>query len=109
MVTNGGFDSIFQALADPTRRAILDRLRAGEGTVGELAAPFPVSRPAISKHLGVLARAGLVEREARGRETVVRLNAEPLLAARSWTDRYRRFWEGRLDALADYLEREEGD
>lgn len=107
MVSNRDLDVVFHALADPTRRALLERLAAGERTVGVLAEPFPISRPAISKHLAVLGRAGLVEREARGRETVVRLRAEPLRHAREWTDRYRRFWEDRLDALADYLEREE--
>lgn len=100
-------DALFHALADPTRRAILERLRAGERTVGELAEPFPISRPAVSKHLAVLARADLVEREARGRETVVRLHAEPLRRARNWVDGYERFWTGRLESLAEYLEKGE--
>lgn len=104
MVSNGGLDDLFHALADPTRRRILERLREGERTVGELADPFPISRPAVSKHLTVLARADLVEREARGRETVIRLRAEPLRRARDWAERYERFWSGRLDSLTGYLE-----
>ncbi|HUG40433.1 MAG TPA: metalloregulator ArsR/SmtB family transcription factor [Longimicrobiales bacterium] len=104
MVSNSALDHLFHALADPTRRRILERLREGERTVGELAEPFSISRPAISKHLAVLARAELVEREARGRETVVRLRAEPLRSARDWAERYERFWTGRLDSLAGYLE-----
>lgn len=104
MVSNSGLDAIFHALADPTRRRVLERLREGERTVGELAEPFSISRPAVSKHLAVLARADLVERERRGRETVVRLRAEPLRRARDWAERYERFWTGRLDALAEYLE-----
>lgn len=104
MVANHGLDDVFHALADPTRRRILERLREGERTVGELADPFPISRPAVSKHLTVLARADLVEREARGRETVIRLRAEPLRRARDWAERYERFWSGRLDSLTGYLE-----
>lgn len=104
MVINEELDLLFHALADPTRRRLLERLREGEWTVGQLAEPFPISRPAISKHLAVLARADLVEREARGRETVVRLRAEPLRRARDWADRYERFWTGRLESLADYVE-----
>ena len=104
MVSNNDLDALFHALADPTRRGILERLREGARTVGELAAPFPISRPAISKHLAVLAQAELVEREARGRETVVRLRAEPLRRARDWAEGYERFWTGRLESLAGYLE-----
>lgn len=101
-------DRVFAALADPTRRAILRRLSLGEATVGELADPFAVSRPAISKHLNVLERAGLVHRQADGRVNRCRLDAAPLKDVSAWVDRYRRYWEGSLDALADYLEGEEG-
>ena len=90
---------IFHALADPTRRAILDRLAAGEATVGHLARPFPMSFAAVSKHLGVLERAGLVAREARGRERVCRINPAALDDARAWLEFHERFWAERLDAL----------
>lgn len=108
MVTNSELDLIFGALADGTRRAILARLARGEATVGELAAPFEVSRPAISKHLRVLERAGLVERTRDGRVSRCGLDAEPLREAADWVERYRQFWEGRLDALSSYLETERG-
>ena len=90
---------VFHALADPTRRAILDRLAASEATVGHLARPFPLSFAAVSKHLGVLERAGLVTREARGRERVCRINPAALDDARAWLEFHERFWAGRLDAL----------
>lgn len=96
-------DRLFGALADPTRRAILDRLSAGETTVGELAAPFEMSRPAISKHLDVLERAGLVHRVADGRVNRCQFDGEPLKAASAWVDRYRRYWESQFDALERYL------
>ena len=92
-------DRIFHALADPTRRAILARLRAGEATVGRLSEPFPVSFAAVSKHLGVLERAGLVTREARGRERICRMNPAALGDARAWLEFHERFWSDRLDAL----------
>ena len=92
-------DGVFRALADPTRRAILDRLAAGEATVGDLSEPFPLSLAAVSKHLGVLERAGLVTREARGRERVCRINPAALGDARSWLEFHERFWTERLDAL----------
>ena len=93
----------FAALADPTRRAILARLAAGEASVTELAAPFEMSLPAISKHLKVLERAGLI---ARGREAQwrpCRLKAGPLKDAAEWLEHYRRFWEQSFDRLDDYL------
>jgi len=93
----------FSALADPTRRAILARLASGEASVSELAEPFDMSLPAVSKHLKVLERAGLI---ARGREAQwrpSRLEAGPLKDAADWIGRYRRFWEASLDRLGDYL------
>jgi DNA-binding transcriptional ArsR family regulator len=95
--------STFSALADPTRRAILARLALGETTVTELAAPFEMSGPAISKHLKVLERAGLI---ARGREAQwrpCRLEAGPLKDAADWLEHYRRFWEESFDRLEEYL------
>jgi DNA-binding transcriptional ArsR family regulator len=106
MVTNeAGLDRTFGALADRTRRAILGRLASGEATVGELARPFRVSRPAISKHLRVLEQAGLVRRERDGRISRCALDAAALKEAAEWMNTYRVFWTGRLDALADYMER----
>ena len=90
---------VFHALGDPTRRAILDRLAAGEATVGHLSRPFDLSFATVSKHLGVLERAGLVTREARGRERVCRLNPAALEDARAWLEFHERFWADRLDAL----------
>jgi DNA-binding transcriptional ArsR family regulator len=93
----------FSALADPTRRALLRRLRAGEATVLELARPFAMSLPAVSKHLKVLERAGLI---ARGREAQwrpCRLEARPLRDAAAWMDQYRQFWEQSFDRLDEYL------
>lgn len=97
--------STFAALADPTRRAILARLALGETSVTELAEPFEMSMPAVSKHLKVLERAGLI---ARGREAQwrpCRLDAGPLKDAASWIDEYRRFWSARVDALERHLDR----
>ncbi|GAA4052105.1 ArsR/SmtB family transcription factor [Nonomuraea sp. NPDC050663] len=99
-------DSVFAALADPTRRAILTRLKAGEATVTELAEPFQMSQPAISKHLKVLERAGLITRGRDAQRRPCRLRAEPLKAATDWLERYRQDWEvsfRRLDGLLDEL------
>src|SRR5687768_17649535 len=99
-------DAVFAALADPTRRAILSRLASGEASVTELAAPFRMSQPAISKHLKVLERAGLVSRGRDAQRRPRRLEAKPLAEATRWLERYRRFWEGtfqQLDALLDEL------
>lgn len=105
MVTNNRqLDSVFGALSDATRRAILEELAHGECTVGELAEPFDISRPAISKHLRVLEKAGLVQRTPEGRVSRCSLDAEPLRKAADWVSHYRDFWEERLDALARYLE-----
>ena len=90
---------IFHALADPTRRAILDHLAEGEATVSHISEPLPLSFAAVSKHLGVLERAGLVAREARGRERVCRLNPAALKDAWTWLEFHERFWTERLDAL----------
>lgn len=99
-------DATFAALADPTRRAILARLASGEASVGELAQPFAMSQPAISKHLKVLERAGLVTRGKDAQRRPVRLEAAPLAQANRWLEEYRRIWDGhfgRLDALLDAL------
>ena len=100
-------DATFMALADPTRRAILARLATGEASVNELAQPFKLSQPAISKHLKVLERAGLVSVGQEGQSRPRRLEAEPLKAAEAWIERYREIWEAnfkRLDALLAELQ-----
>jgi DNA-binding transcriptional ArsR family regulator len=99
-------DATFGALADPTRRAILARLARGEATVTELAKPFDVSLPAVSKHLRVLESAGLLRREIDGRIHRCRLAPAPMKEAAAWIATYRAFWEAQLDALANYLEAE---
>ncbi len=104
MKTEAGLDATFSALSDPTRRAILSRLFRGEATVTSIAAPFDISLPAISKHLRVLERAGLVHREKRGRIHHLRLEVEPMRKASEWLDFHQRFWEGGFDTLARYLE-----
>ncbi len=93
----------FAALADPTRRAILARLATGEATVTEVAAPFDVSLPAISKHLKVLERAGLITRGREAQWRPSRLEAAPLEGATEWLERYRQFWEGSFDRLDVHL------
>jgi DNA-binding transcriptional ArsR family regulator len=95
----------FAALADPTRRAILARLADGEANVSELAAPFPVSLPAISRHLKVLERAGLISRGRSGQWRSSRLQAEPLRDATAWMERYRQFWDANFDRLDAHLRR----
>jgi len=102
-------DATFAALADPTRRAILARLASGEATVTELAAPFDMSQPAISKHLKVLERAGLISRGRQAQKRPCRLEARPLKAATDWLEDYRRFWEEsfqRLDTLLEEMKAE---
>jgi DNA-binding transcriptional ArsR family regulator len=91
------------ALADPTRRAILARLTKGEATVNELAAPFDISVPAISRHLKVLEAAGLISRGREAQWRPCRLDAKPLKAVDDWLERYRRFWEGSFDKMDSYL------
>jgi DNA-binding transcriptional ArsR family regulator len=100
-------DATFIALADPTRRAILARLMSGDASVNELAAPFPISQPAVSKHLKILERAGLVTRSADGTRRPVRIAAAPMKQAVDWLEKYRQFWEhsfNRLDALLEILQ-----
>lgn len=97
--------STFSALADPTRRAILARLARGESSVGDLAEPFDISLPAVSRHLKVLERAGLIEREVDAQWRLCRLKGRPLREAHGWLERYRRFWEESLDRLTEYLEK----
>jgi DNA-binding transcriptional ArsR family regulator len=101
---NAPLDATFGALADPTRRAILSRLARGQATVSELAAPFEVSLPAVSKHLRVLESAGLLQREIDGRVHRCRLAPQPMKAAAAWIDKYRAFWGNQFDALEKYLE-----
>jgi DNA-binding transcriptional ArsR family regulator len=96
-------NATFHALADPTRRAILARLEAGEASVTELAKPFRVSLPAVSKHLRVLEKAGLLARRRDGRVHRLGLVARPLRDAAVWLERYRRFWEDRFEALDQHL------
>jgi DNA-binding transcriptional ArsR family regulator len=102
-------DATFSALADPTRRAILARLARGEAMVTELAAPFAMSLPAISKHLRVLESAGLLHREIDGRIHRCRLAANPMKDAAGWIEQYRAFWETQFDALEKYLEATAGE
>lgn len=97
-------DHVFHALSNPTRRAILGRLASGKTTVGDLSRPLPLSFAGVSKHLGVLERAGLVTREARGRERVCRLNPAALRDAQDWLEFHTRFWTERLDALGALVE-----
>jgi DNA-binding transcriptional ArsR family regulator len=92
-------DAVFQALAHPVRRGILEALREGDHTVGELARPLPLSRPAVSQHLDVLEKAGLVERVPSGRENRCRLTGAPLGGAADWLHGYARYWTGAFDRL----------
>ncbi len=100
-------DKTFAALADPTRRAILARLSGGHATVGELAEPFEMSLPAVSKHLKVLQQAGLIERRRDGRTQICAVQAAPLQDADEWLAHYRAFWDGSLDSLAQFLENDD--
>jgi DNA-binding transcriptional ArsR family regulator len=103
-MTTDTLSTTFAALADPTRRAILARLVTGEHSVTELAEPFDMSLPAISKHLRVLERAGLIARGREAQRRPCRLEAAPLKAVAEWTERYRALWEQRLDSLETYLQ-----
>lgn len=97
-------DMTFSAISDPTRRDILSRLAQGEASITELASPYAMSLPAISKHVRVLEGAGLVTRTKRGRVNFCRLNAKPMREASKWLLFYQRFWDTKLDALEDFLE-----
>ena len=99
-------DAAFGALADPTRRAVLDLLRAGRRPAGEIARVFPVSRPAISKHLRILRHAHLVEERREGRHRLYQLNPAPLRAVDSWLEQYRSFWTASLENLKAFVESE---
>ena len=101
-------DAAFSALADPTRRAVLDLLRSGMRPAGEIARSFTVSRPAISKHLGILRRAHLVEERREGRHRLYQLNPEPLKSVDSWLNQYRQFWTVSLTNLKAFVEAEYG-
>ena len=103
MVKGQRLDATFGALSDPTRRAIVERLTRGEASVGELAEPFDISLPAISKHLTVLEEAGLLTRTRDGRTRRCRLIEEPMREALEWIAGYGSFWEGQLDALAAHV------
>jgi DNA-binding transcriptional ArsR family regulator len=109
-MTPARLDATFTALADPTRRAILARLAKGEASVMELAAPFAMSQPAISKHLKVLERAGLISRGRDAQRRPCKLEGAPLRDASAWIDRYREFWDASFDALdvvlADLVKKE---
>ncbi|MFC9917031.1 ArsR/SmtB family transcription factor [Agromyces binzhouensis] len=96
---------VFRALADPTRRAMLSRLHRGPATVGELAEPFPISRPAVSQHLAVLERAGLIERTVSAQWRTCTLRTEPLDEASEWVERHRGEWNERFDLLDEQLRR----
>ncbi len=103
-MTSDRLSTVFAALADPTRRAILARLVSGERSVKELAEPFAMSAPAISKHLKVLERAGLIARGRSAQWRPARLEARPLKDAADWIEEYRHFWEQSFDRLDDYLQ-----
>lgn len=104
MSTSTDLDATFQALSDPTRRAILARLAVGEASVMELAEPFAMSQPAISKHLKVLEKAGLISRGRDAQRRPCRLEAAPLAEATGWLVDYRKFWEGQFDKLDRMLD-----
>jgi len=106
--TSGGLDGVLSALADSTRRRIVETLKAGEASVAELAAPFAISQPAVSKHLAVLEKAGLISRRRVARKNICRLEGRALEPLSEWIDGYRRFWEGSLARLDTYLETETG-
>ena len=101
-------DAIFVALADPTRRGMIARLSAGPATIGELGRPFPITKPAVTKHVKILERAGLIRRKRSGRAHYCTLQAKPMKQARDWIEWHSRFWKVSLDALADYVEKTNG-
>lgn len=103
METQDHLSTTFAALADPTRRAILARLSAGESSVSDLAQPFAISLPAVSRHLKVLEHAGLIERSREAQWRPCRLQAGPMKEANAWLERYRRFWEDSFDQMGAYI------
>ncbi len=105
--TSQNLDRVFFALSDSTRRAILARLSQGSTTIGELSAPFDISKPAISKHMKILENAGLIERVINGRQHQCTLTTAGLKTAEDWLNFHRRFWESRFDALSNLLAEEE--
>ena len=113
LLGDGLLDATFAALADPTRRAILKRLASGQASVNQLAEPFAMTQPAISKHLKVLERAGLISRGRDAQRRPCRLEAKRLAQANEWLENYRKFWEGSFDRLDDLLDEmkttEQGD
>ena len=107
--TEARLDRIFHALSDPTRRALLQRLSQAPEKVTSLAEPFDMSLNAISKHLKTLEKAGLIDRDIKGRMSICYLQTEPLHDARTWLDQYARFWDETLDALSRHMERQVGN
>lgn len=103
-MNNESLDRVFAALSDPTRRGMLAQLAEGEANVGALAERYEMSQPAISKHLRVLERAGLVTRTRRGRESIVRIDPRPIEEANTWIGHYARFWRRQFDDVERYLE-----
>ena len=110
MVNNRGerVNAVFVALADPTRRGMIARLSAGPATIGELGRPFPITKPAVTKHVKVLERAGLIRRKRSGRTHYCTLQSKPMEQARDWIEWHSRFWKASLDALTDYVEKTNG-
>ena len=104
-IIDGDLNAVFGALADPTRRQMLQRLTEGPAKVTDLAKPFSMSLPAVSKHVRVLERARLIRRNRQGRIHLINLDARPISEAWQWMNQYREFWEGTLESLAEYLDR----
>lgn len=109
MPANSQLDQIFFALSDTTRRAILARLTAGSATIGELAKPFNISNPAVTKHMKILERAGLIDRVVQGRQHTCTLSTSGLKTAEDWLIYHRKFWESRFDSLENLLKEQETD
>lgn len=103
--SNARLDAVFTALADPTRRGMIARLSSGPATIGELGEPYGISKPAVTKHVKMLERAGLIRRKRDGRVHHCTLQAKPMQQAGAWIDRQRQFWEASLDALADLAQK----
>ena len=99
-------DQVFRALSDSTRRSMLERLSEGAMNITALSEPYDISQPSISKHIGVLERAGLINRTKQGRESIIRINPAPAAHARDWIDYYMQFWNQQFDAVDDYLKQQ---